>query len=161
LFLISNQSLTQRAQREDAKGRKAKENRKELIMIRLPKKFRASLTLGIALAGLMIFIPACSHNKLVQIGTHKVTVTRHGFEKRLRVDWNAPSLEYAGVATDGKGLKVSIQGDKVMVNGVAGQLHPGDSVFISDEGVRVNSMDYGESEKYLRGNGSTAVSSLN
>ena len=59
------------------------------------------------------------------------------------------TLEYAGINTDGKGLKVSIQGDKVSINGVErGNLLPGDSVLISDDGVAVNSLDYGESEKY-------------
>jgi len=67
------------------------------------------------------------------------------------------TLEYAGINTDGKGLKVSIQGDKVSINGVErGNLLPGDSVLISDDGVAVNSLDYGESEKYLRANSSSA-----
>src|SRR6266545_2803512 len=67
------------------------------------------------------------------------------------------TLEYAGINTDGKGLKVSIQGDKVSINGVErGNLLPGDSVQISDDGVAVNSLDYGESEKYLRANSSSA-----
>ena len=132
---------------------------KELIMMSLLKKFRASLTLSIALVGLIVFLPACTHRKIVQLGTHKVTVSRHGFEKRLYVNEKAsvPTLEYAGISTDGKGLKVSIQGDKVTINGVDhGQLRAGDAVLIGDEGVAVNSMDYGESEKYLRANSSPA-----
>jgi hypothetical protein len=56
------------------------------------------------------------------------------------------------MSTDGHGLKVSIRGDKVTVNGTEGQLRPGDSVLISDDGVAVNSLDYGETEKYLRAN---------
>jgi len=128
-------------------------------MSSLLKTFRASLTLSIALVGLIVFQPACTHRKIVQLGTHKVTVSRHGFEKRLYVNEKAsvPTLEYAGISTDGKGLKVSIQGDKVTINGVDhGRLRDGDAVLISDEGVAVNSMDYGESEKYLRANSSPA-----
>ncbi len=126
-------------------------------MIHLPKKFTASLTLVTALLALVVFAAACTHRKIVKLGTHKVTVARHGFEKKLYVsDQTAePTLEYAGVATDGKALKVSIKGDKVTVNGADyGKLRPGDSVLISDDGVAVNSLDYGETEKYLRANSS-------
>lgn len=126
-------------------------------MISLLKKFQASLTIGVALLGLIVFLPACSHRKIVQLGSHKVTLSRHGFEKKFHVAENAsvPTLEYAGIRTDGQGLKVSIQGDQVTINGLDGQLRPGDSVLISDDGVAVNSMDYGESAKYLRANSST------
>ena len=120
------------------------------------KKSQVSVAIAVALVGL-IFLAGCTHRKIAQVGTHKITVSRHGFEKRLVIDDKAavPTLEYAGLATDGKGLKVSIKGDDVTVNGVAqGKLRPGDSVLISDEGVAVNSMDYGESEKYLRANAS-------
>jgi hypothetical protein len=116
---------------------------------------RKSQVLSIALLGLVILLPACTHRKIVQLGTHKVTVSRHGFEKRLHVNDQAPvpTLEYAGMSTDGKGLKVSIKGDKIKVNdNETGKLRPGDSVLISDDGVAVNSMDYGETEKYLRAN---------
>ncbi len=132
-------------------------------MSSLLKKFQVSLTIGIALAGLIVFLPACTKRQIVQLGTHKVTVARHGFEKKFHVTENAsvPTLEYAGLSTDGKGLKVSIRGDKVTVNGVDGQLRPGDSVLISDDGVAVNSLDYGESEKYLRANNSPAEAALN
>ena len=127
-------------------------------MISLPKKFQVSLTIGVALVGLIVFLPACTKMQTVQLGSHKVTVARHGFEKRFHVTENAsvPTLEYTGLSTDGKGLKVSIRGDKVTVNGVDGQLRPGDSVLIGDDGVAVNSLDYGDSEKYLRANSSPA-----
>lgn len=124
-------------------------------MIHLHKRLSTSLAVGASLLALLAFASACTHRKIVKLGTHKVTVARHGFEKRLFVSEqeSVPTLEYAGVATDGKGLKVSIKGDKVTVNGADyGKLRPGDSVLISDEGVAVNSLDYGESEKYLRAN---------
>ena len=125
---------------------------------------RKSQTLGIALVALAIFLPACTHRKIVKVGSHKVTVSRHGFEKRLHVkdSDSGPALEYAGVSTDGKGLKVSLQGDKITVNGVNGRLRTGDSVLITDDGVAVNSLDYGESARYLQANNSgTEASALN
>jgi hypothetical protein len=127
-------------------------------MISLPKKFRAPITLSLALVALTAFLPGCTHRKVVQIGSHKVTVLRHGFEKKFYVkeDASAPTFEYGGLTADGRGLKVAIQGDKVTVNGVSGRLRPGDRVLISDDGVAVNDLDYGESEKYLRANVSPA-----
>ena len=122
-----------------------------------------SLAMTMALVGLIIFLPACTHRKVVQLGSHRITVSRHGFEKKLNVLKNSLSgkFEYAGISTDGKGLKVAIEGDQIKINGVDGKLRPGDSVLISDEGVAVNSMDYGQSEKYLRDNNSAAdVSAL-
>ncbi len=126
-------------------------------MISLLKK---SQTLGIALVALVIFLPACTHRKIVTLGTHTVTVSRHGFEKRLHVNTDAamPALEYAGMATDGKGLKVSIRGDEITIDGVEGRLKPGDSVLITDDGVLVNSLDYGESARYLQANSRAADS---
>jgi len=123
-------------------------------MTSLLKKSQASLTLAVALVGIIVFLPACTHRKIVQLGTHKVTVSRHGFEKKLYVNEKAAvaTLEYAGISTDGKGLKVSIQGDQIKINGVDGRLQTGDSVLISDNGVAVNSLDYGESAKYLQAN---------
>lgn len=119
---------------------------------------RKSQVLSIALLGLVTILPACTRQKTVQLGTHKVTVSRHGFEKRLQVSEQAsvPTLEYAGLSTDGRGLKVSIKGDKIKVNDYSGELRPGDSVLIGDDGVAVNSMDYGETEKYLRANSAGA-----
>ena len=110
--------------------------------------------LGFALIALSVVVAACSHQKMVQVGTHKVTVSRHGFEKKLQVEEKngVPMFEYAGVSTTGDGLKVSIAGDKVKVNGKDGMLKPGDTVFISDDGVLVNQLDYGESERYMQAN---------
>ncbi|HEV7798134.1 MAG TPA: hypothetical protein VGO73_08270 [Pyrinomonadaceae bacterium] len=124
-------------------------------MISLLKK---SQTLGIILATSVVFLPACTHRKIVQLDSHRITVSRHGFEKKFLVieQKSGPRFEYAGVSADGKGLKVSIEGDKVTINGVDGQLRPGDTVLISDDGVAVNSLDYGESEKYLQANNSAA-----
>jgi hypothetical protein len=132
------------------------------IMLGLLKKLQSWLVMSAALVGLLVLLQGCTHRKVVQLGTHKVTVSRHGFEKRLHVNDqpSAPTLEYAGISTDGRDLKVSMQGDKITINGVDGKLRPGDSVLISDDGVAVNSMDYGESEKYLRANGSVSEATV-
>lgn len=134
-------------------------------MLTLLRKLRASTVVAVALMASVVFLVGCTHRKVMQLGTHKVTVARHGFEKRLRVSeqGSVPTLEYAGMSTEGKGLKVSIKGDAVRVNDVDyGRLRPGDSVFIGDEGLAVNQLDYGESEKYLRANtAEPAITSLN
>jgi hypothetical protein len=156
------------SRRGNRKGRKGaaknrKEvNRKELIMSGI-KKSQTSLTMAIALVGLLVFVSACTHRKIVQLGSHKVTISRHGFEKRLHVNAKAvvPTFEYEGVSTAGSSLKVTITGDKVKVNDLDyGKLRNGDSVLIGDDGVAVNSLDYGESEKYLRANGSPSEATV-
>lgn len=121
------------------------------------RSFHKSQILSVALLGLAILVPACTHQKVVQVGTHKVTIMRHGFEKKIAFNSEAkvPTFQYKGVSTAGSHMNVTITGDKVTVNDTDyGQLRPGDSVLIGDEGVAVNSMDYGQSEKYLRANGS-------
>lgn len=123
---------------------------------------KRSQTLGIALVALAIFLPACTHRKVVKVGSHEVTVLRHGFEKKFYVAENssAPVFEYGGTTADGRGLKVSIDGDKVTINGVDGRLRAGDSVLIGDDGVAVNAMDYGETAKYLQANGRISEATL-
>ena len=121
-------------------------------------KLNKSQTLGLALLGVLTFSAACTHKTVHQVGSHKVTVARHGFQKSLEVEkrGGVDTLEYRGVSTAGTKLTVVISGDKVKVNGItAGMLRAGDSVVIGDDGVAVNSLDYGESEKYLKANGST------
>jgi hypothetical protein len=110
--------------------------------------------LGLVIVGLLT-MSACTHQKVHQVGSHKVTVSRHGFEKKLQSNKDLGTFEYEGVSTTGQTMKVTITGEKVRVNGVAGMIKPGDSVLIGDDGVAVNSLDYGESEKYLRANANT------
>jgi len=115
--------------------------------------------LGLMLLGVLTLSSACTHKTVHQVGSHKVTVARHGFQKSLDVTKRdgVETLEYRGVSTAGTKTTVVISGDKVKVNGVdVGKLRAGDSVLIGDEGVAVNSLDYGESEKYLKGNASGA-----
>ena len=111
--------------------------------------------LGLMLLGVLTLSSACTHTTVHQVGSHKVTVARHGFQKSLDVQKRdgVETLEYRGVSTAGTKTTVVISGDKVKVNGVdVGKLRSGDSVLIGDEGVAVNAMDYGESAKYLKAN---------
>ena len=119
-------------------------------------RIKSSYLVGFMLLGLLLVVPACTHRETHQIGSHKVTVARHGLLKKLDVDEKIGTLEYAGIGRGGEGLKVSMNGDSLKINGRDGKLKPGDSILISDDGVAVNSLDYGESEKYLRANNSTA-----
>jgi hypothetical protein len=116
---------------------------------------RKSQTLGLMLLGILTLSASCTHRTVHQVGSHKVTIARHGFQKSLNADKRAgvATFEYIGVSTAGNELKVSITGDRVKVNGInAGMLREGDSVTIGDDGVAVNALDYGQSEKYLRAN---------
>ena len=113
---------------------------------------------GLMLLGVLSFAAACTHRTVRQVGSHKVTVARHGFHKKLQVDKRAevPTFEYEGVSTAGRKLTVSITGDRMKVDGFSvGKLREGDSVLIGDEGIAVNSLDYGETEKYLQANASS------
>jgi hypothetical protein len=115
--------------------------------------------LGLMLLGILTLSSACTHKTVHQVGSHKVTVARHGFQKSLDVERRngVETLEYRGISAAGTKTTVVISGDKVKVNGVnVGMLRAGDSVLIGDEGVAVNAMDYGESEKYLKANSSGA-----
>ncbi len=125
-------------------------------MTHMLKRLPTSLIVSVILLASLVLASACTRHKVVQLDSHKITVARHGLEKKFKVtDKHAgPRFEYAGMSPDGTDLKVSIEGDKITINDVEGKLRPGDSVLIGDEGVAVNSLDYGATEKYLRANGS-------
>ena len=126
-------------------------------MVRLNKLYPA----GLLLLGMLTLSSACTHQTVHHVGSHKVTIARHGFQKAPDVSQRGgvATFKFEGVSTAGEKLKVSIVGDTVEINGTsAGELRAGDCVFIGDEGVAVNSLDYGESEKYLRANNSASES---
>ena len=128
------------------------------------RRSQTPLTMVVALVGSLVFLSSCTHLKIVQVGSHKVTIARHGFEKKIQFDTNAsvPTFQYKGVSTAGVHLNVTITGDRVKVNDVDyGKLRSGDSVLIGDEGVAVNSLDYGQSEKYLRANSASESTAQN
>ena len=111
--------------------------------------------IGFAGLALLVLVAGCSFHKTYQVGTHSVTVSRYSYVKSLTSD-NAGSFQYEGESTTGESLlKVTINGDKVKVNGIDyGLLRPGDSVYIGDRGVAVNELDYDATQKYLRENAS-------
>jgi hypothetical protein len=112
-------------------------------------------TIGFVSLALLLFVAGCSIHKTHQVGTHRVTVSRYRYEKSLTSD-NAGNFQFEGESTAGETLlKVTINGDKVRVNGVDyGLLRPGDSVYLGDRGVAVNELDYDATQKYLRENAS-------
>jgi hypothetical protein len=67
-----------------------------------------SKTLGLLLFGVLTFSSACTHQTVHQVGSHKVTVARHGFQNKLNVDkrGGVATFEYEGVSTAGSKLKV-------------------------------------------------------
>ena len=115
---------------------------------------RRSQMIGILLVGVLALSAACSHRHVLQVGSHKVTVTRHGVEKAFHLGHQADvaSFDFDNVSPTGSNFTVAIRGDNIKINGVDGLLHKGDSVLITDDGVAINSMDYGESERYLQAN---------
>jgi hypothetical protein len=131
---------------------------KELVMTTL-RRSPTSLMVALSLVGLFVFAPACTNQRVVQVGSHKVTIARHGVQKKIQFNANAsePTFEYKGASNAGIRLEVMITGDKIRVNDRDyGKLRSGDSVLIGDSGVAVNDLSYADSEKYLRANGSTA-----
>jgi len=124
------------------------------------KVIKNAKVLGFALLGMIILAAGCTRHSVQTVGTHKVTVARHGFEKKIHGNSDAGTFEYGGVSTTGEKMKVMIAGDEIRINGNKGRLRPGDSVLIGDEGVAVNNMDYGQTEKYLKDNLSSAEATV-
>jgi len=52
--------------------------RKDAIML---SRIKSSYLAGFMLLGLLIVVPSCTHRETHQIGSHKVTVARHGLLK--------------------------------------------------------------------------------
>ena len=118
--------------------------------------------IAILIVGVTMLVSACSFNKTVQVGSHRVQISRHGFVKSFHNDSKAATFHYDVASLHGSRYKVAIDGDKVMVNDREfGMLRKGDSVVITDHGLRVNSLDYGESEKYLRANSVPVQAAVN
>lgn len=107
----------------------------------------------IAVLSIVVFalVSACAHRRDMRVGTHKVKVSRHGHINSLHADGD--KFKYVGSSMAGTRFEVVIEGDSVRVNGRdVGMLKPGDSVLVGDDGVRVNNLDYGDSERYMREN---------
>jgi hypothetical protein len=110
----------------------------------------------------LIFVAGCGHNSgSARVASHKVTLDRHGITNRFGVEENGapPIFRYDGYNLAGQRLKVTIQDEKVTINeAAAGMLKKGDSVSITDDGIRVNALDYGQTKEYLQANAGSGPS---
>lgn len=112
--------------------------------------------------GALLLLSGCSQkgNEVTQFGSHRITVSRHDLihgAAYIEEHDKEASFHYKGFSPTSGQFKVVIKDEKVTVDGQDyGQLNPGDSVSITDDGVRVNAMDYGETARYLRTNGGQA-----
>ncbi|MBC7908937.1 MAG: hypothetical protein H7Y30_00445 [Pyrinomonadaceae bacterium] len=109
----------------------------------------------------LIFLQGCNshHPQKLTFASHKVTLTRDGITNRFGVEERGTLavFHYDGYCFSGDRLKVTIENDKVTVNDkLAGMLKQGDSIRITDDGITVNSLDHGQTEKYLQANISPA-----
>ncbi len=100
-----------------------------------------------------ILLQGCHHNTgATTIASHKVKLDRHGPTNRFGVEdrGQLAIFRYDGYNGSGTRLRVTIDKDKLMINDKdAGILKQGDSVQIGDDGLTVNSLDYGQTAKYL------------
>jgi hypothetical protein len=119
--------------------------------------FTKSIAFLVFLSAVLI-IHGCGHHRQSQtatVGSHKVILDRQGVTNRFGVEERGQLavFRYDGFGMTGKRLNVEIENDKVTVNNKSvGMLKLGDVVHIGDDGITVNSLDYGESAKYLEAN---------
>ena len=111
----------------------------------------------------MVLFAGCSHanSGALSFASHKVQMKRHGFTNRFGVEERDqfPTFHYDGYSLDGNRLRVKIRDERVTINDQeAGMLKSGDTVFIRDEGLAVNSLDYGQTQKYLQDNAKQVAS---
>lgn len=107
----------------------------------------------------VLLFNGCGHHRqsgAISFASHKVTLDRGGITNRFGVEdrGQLAIFHYDGLSFSGSRLIVTIENDKVSVNDKSiGLLKLGDAVHISDEGLRVNSLDYGQTTAYLEANG--------
>lgn len=108
-----------------------------------------------------LFSQACHSAKatsgqVAQIGSHQVILHRDSFWvlKRFastilvsQADGKETELKYKSYLSR---FEIRLKDDAVYMNDIlAGNLHKGDAVHLDDQGLTINEMDRGESEKYL------------
>ena len=100
-----------------------------------------------------ILLQGCGHNTgSLSFASHKVKLDRHGITNRFGVEERdqLAIFHYDGYNASGTRLKLRIENDKVLINdNNVGVLKQGDSVHITDDGLTVNSLDHGQTAKYL------------
>lgn len=115
-------------------------------------KYTKAIAVLLFLSSVMLF-QGCGHNTgSLSFASHKVKLDRHGITNRFGVEDRDQSIfHYDGYGMHGDRLKVTIMNEKVMVNEKqVGMLKAGDSVKIGDDGLTVNSLDHGQTEKYFQ-----------
>ncbi len=118
-------------------------------------KFRWLKIAGCACLCSVVLLQGCASEKTLAFASHKAKVTRAGLTIRQGVEerGDVATFHYDGYCYRGTRLKVNISNDDIFVDGKPhGRLNKGDSITIGDDGLQVNSMDYGETEKYLLAN---------
>lgn len=115
-------------------------------------KYTKAIAVLLFLSTIILF-QGCGHNTgSLSFASHKVKLDRHGVTNRFGVEEHGrlAIFHYDGYSASGTRLKVKIEEEKVMVNDMnVGVLKQGDSVQIGDDGLTVNSLDYGQTAKYL------------
>ncbi|HEY0544415.1 MAG TPA: hypothetical protein VGC91_03380 [Pyrinomonadaceae bacterium] len=118
-------------------------------------KYTKAFAILLFLSSVMLF-QGCSHHNTgaLSFASHKVKLDRRGITNRFGVEERDHAIfHYDGYSLSGDRLKVTIENEKVSVNEKQiGMLKQGDSVHIGDDGLTVNSLDYGQTEKYLQAN---------
>jgi hypothetical protein len=106
----------------------------------------------------VLIVSGCGQHRNTRstnVASHKVTVDRQGITNRFGVEdrGQLAIFHYDGLSFTGTRLVVTIENDKVAINdNNAGLLKQGDAVHIGDDGLTVNSLDYGQTAKYLQEN---------
>lgn len=114
-------------------------------------KTTKAIALLLFLSSLMV-IQGCSNSGSIQYASHKVTMRRGGITNSFGVEERGKIaiFRYDGYNRSGERLKLIIENDKVMIDDqLAGHLKQGDSIRIADEGLAINSLDFGQSKEYL------------
>ncbi len=114
-------------------------------------KTTKAIALLLFLSSLMV-IQGCGNSGSTKFASHKVTMKRSGITNRFGVEERGPVavFHYDGYNRTGERLKLMIENDKVTINDqLAGHLKQGDSIRIADEGVAINTLDFGQSKEYL------------
>lgn len=117
----------------------------------IQSKFSKTIALLLFLSTVII-LQGCGNSGSTRFASHQVTMKRSGITKRFGVEERGPVaiFHYDGYNRSGERLKVMIENEKVTINDqLAGHLKQGDSIRIADEGMAINSLDFGQSKEYL------------
>jgi hypothetical protein len=105
----------------------------------------------------VLIVSGCGHHRTrrtASVASHKVMLDRQGITNRFGVEerGDVATFHYDGHSLSGR-LRITIENDKVTVDEKSmGMLKQGDVVRIGDDGLTVNSLDHGQTAKYLQAN---------